>query len=453
MAEWGDIVNVELLPFATVELEGGAAIVSPSYGTCFVCDRILYKYITNRNIDEDLALKLYQLGLCRINGEKRSIAVEDKLSIGPSFFLIDITQRCNLKCVYCYRTLGAGDIDPQVLDQILNYIYTYCTANCCSRIFIQPWGGEPLLAYDRIRQIYDFFAPLPDVFCKLSLETNGTCITSDIASGLKAMNCGVGISIDGLAATHNHNRPFAGGNPSLNSVISGIEKLIEAGYQSDDIGAILTLTQSNLEEIEVIMDFFAKSLGLTNFKMNHVMRNPHIDSDDICITPSQYAQAQIRVLDKVIALRKEGYRFSESNLNVKGRNILFQTKGNICKTRGCQGGYKMIAFDHTGHIYPCNLTDHPELNIGLIWQDLDLNEVISEAIKWHPFFTDALSAKCMHCPWRFYCRGGCHTARFYENGNFKGVDEFECHSNKMIYPYLLRCIMVEPELVSLFRGN
>ncbi|WP_054848677.1 radical SAM protein [Vulcanisaeta sp. JCM 14467] len=66
----------------------------------------------------------------------------------PTFFTIDITYHCNLKCLYCARRLihdRQQVIDPSTLKSILDFIVELSAMLNLSRIYVQPYGGEPTL--------------------------------------------------------------------------------------------------------------------------------------------------------------------------------------------------------------------------------------------------------------------------------------------------------------------
>ena len=155
---------------------------------------------------------------------------------------------------------------------------------------------------------------------------------------------------------------------------------------------------------------------------------------------------QLNLLNKLIKLNKAGYKITEFNIRDKLLNLLVRGKMNICISQGCLGGIKLIGFDQTGHIYPCDLTDYPEFSIGTI-EDGDLISLISASQKTNEFFNPKHSPLCTDCAWWFYCKGGCTSALKYRNNKIEGVDKFECNVNRKLYPVLLNLIENESELL------
>lgn len=73
----------------------------------------------------------------------------------PNFFLIDLTQACNYSCKYCLRNPESEGrrMSTEMLDRILDRILELCETHHYTHISIQPWGGEPLLEFDKILHI------------------------------------------------------------------------------------------------------------------------------------------------------------------------------------------------------------------------------------------------------------------------------------------------------------
>lgn len=99
----------------------------------------------------------------------------------------------------------------------------------------------------------------------------------------------------------------------------------------------------------------------------------------LCLSDEQITEAQNILIDKLIDLNRRGYEITELNVQEKLMNLLIRNKSNICTSRGCMGGTKMIAFDQNGRIYPCDITDYKEESIGDVHARGDLIELVRTA--------------------------------------------------------------------------
>ena len=113
---------------------------------------------------------------------------------------------------------------------------------------------------------------------------------------------------------------------------------------------------------------------------------------------------------------------------------------SCCISHGCQGGRKMISFDHDGNIFPCEMIDFPEEKIGSIYEKEGIETMINRAMQRNKFFLPKKDERCRACPWWYYCQGGCSSRNRYLNRDGE-IDEIECALNRSIYPRLIKEIL------------
>ncbi|MEJ2637180.1 MAG: radical SAM protein [Calditrichia bacterium] len=422
---------------------GKKILVNGKAGTIFVCDENILNQIKAKTISDDLQFKLIQRGFASVDGHEDFGASPEIL---PQFFIIDFTRACNLRCVYCFRHLenNISTISAGMLDKIIDYLLLYASEHRIRDIYIQPWGGEPLIAFERIKQLHRRLTDGKIRF-KITIETNGCLVTPSIARQLNEMDIGVGVSLDGLPEIHDSQRPTAAGKPSFEAVLKGINNLWDAGFR-DKLGFVTVLTRNNKDDLNNILDYYVAALDINKFKLNVVKDSPNLQDKGICLSPAEYAELQLTLLNKLLDLHRKGYSITEFNIRDKLLNLLIRGKTNICISQGCLGGTKLIGFDQSGNIYPCDLTDLPEFSLGNI-EDGDLILLISESRKTNEFFTRKWSLSCGNCPWWFYCKGGCTSSLKYRRNKIEGVDPFECAANRTLYPALLNLIETDPEVL------
>ncbi len=425
-------------------------LLNREFGSTILIDKEHYQQIKNKKPTDDLQFKLIQRGFMTVPGSNQCQSEE---SILPKFFIIDLTQVCNFRCSYCFRDLkeDTKTIGIDILDSIIDFIIDYCKKTNQREIHIQPWGGEPLIAWDKICHIQDRLKE-EGIGSEITIESNASLITKELAAEAYKRNIHIGVSIDGKADIHNLQRRMADGKPSYDRMMKGMMNLREAGYGIRH-GIISVFTKNSLPHLEEMLEFLAVELKVDRFKLNIVKESPMMQDKGLCLNNSEIKDFQLRLLKKLIELNKRGYPIIELNVLDKLQNILNRNKSNICISRGCMGGKKMVAFDMDGRIFPCDITDYKEEAIGSIYDGEELIALLEKAHKEKDFFAEKTSELCNDCPWWFYCKGGCTTAIKYKKGHVSGVDSAECISNRTLYPELVNLILDEPEMVKVLTKN
>lgn len=419
-----------------IRCDDSCMLICPETRTTLCVDTEYFEMLIRRELSDDFTLLLIQRGFADyLNSRKISCRSE---SIKPEFFLIDMTKHCNLKCRYCFRE-DVGDnyrISESMIDKICQELINYWKNNPSFHLSIQPWGGEPLLEYPLILKIRENFKAA-GLDPEIVIETNATLITSDIAKGLYKNNIKIGISIDGCDSVQNDQRPYTNGKASFDDVKNGICHLRKAGY--NDFGTITVVTRNTINNLKNILQCFTDELGLTSIKFNLMRKNSR--NADLSIAIEEIVDYVVLLLSEMKKLYTKGVRLVEQNISQRMANLLYRPNNNICNSCGCHGGLRMLSISMEGKIYPCELTDYDEFCMGVIG-DSDILEMVKNSITLNnPYFIKRNLEICMHCPWMYYCRGGCRSAVKYAKGTTALIDQTECAYNQAIYPRLVEIIL------------
>jgi Fe-coproporphyrin III synthase len=170
----------------------------------------------------------------------------------------NLIRRCNLTCMHCYSI--SADIDfPGELDtaEVLRVMDDLKAFGVPALILS---GGEPLLRKD-IFQIADRAKALGFY---TALSTNGTLIDPPLAERVR--NAGfdyVGISLDGLQATHDKFRRKAG------AFAKSLEALRLCRDMGAKVGVRFTLTQDNAADLPGLLDL-VEDERIDRFYLSHL---------------------------------------------------------------------------------------------------------------------------------------------------------------------------------------
>lgn len=172
---------------------------------------------------------------------------------------ISITNRCNLKCIYCHREGETWHTNNEMsVDTIANIVKA-------SKKFgvnkVKFSGGEPLMRND-LEKIIKALPELKDI----SATTNGTSLSQrahDLArSGLNRIN----ISLPSLSPERY--RKVTGGD--VNIVFDGIDAAVASGLIPVKLNMVL-MKGLNTDEIPAMMDFIKKYDGKVILQLIELM--------------------------------------------------------------------------------------------------------------------------------------------------------------------------------------
>lgn len=156
----------------------------------------------------------------------------------PRHVVLEITERCNLRCRYCLHGAARDDVRPHgtrdmpvttALAALRDVMERCAPADEPSFSF---YGGEPLLALPVIRAVLAEARAHPEwPRAFFALDTNGVALTDEVADLIVAEGLGVQFSLDGPARLHDRHRCDADGHGTHALVEAAVRRLLarEAG--------------------------------------------------------------------------------------------------------------------------------------------------------------------------------------------------------------------------------
>ncbi|MDR1013191.1 MAG: radical SAM protein, partial [Lactobacillales bacterium] len=139
------------------------------------------------------------------------------------------TRNCNFGCHYCYeKNRTKSMMSEKTVENLLKFIEMHKSAR---KLFLVWYGGEPLLAYKKIKQINAGIEKLGIPY-SAKMITNGYCLTPEICEELNDMHIlGIQITIDGDKKTHDGRRFLIGGGKTFDRIVDNVDTLLRSSYK------------------------------------------------------------------------------------------------------------------------------------------------------------------------------------------------------------------------------
>ena len=165
---------------------------------------------------------------------------------------LDLTSRCNLRCVHCYTGDRSGDIAVAEMDtgKVLSLLDEISDAGC---LYLLITGGEPLIRKD-FPEIYRY---AKGKGLLITVFTNGTLISDSIIRLFKDLPPRV-VEISLYGSTQQTYESITGVKDSYEKCLSGIRRLLEHHINVRLKTILMTLNSHEFSDIEKM----AKEFGV-----------------------------------------------------------------------------------------------------------------------------------------------------------------------------------------------
>jgi cyclic pyranopterin phosphate synthase len=200
--------------------------------------------------------------------------LSDGFSRAITYLRVSVTDKCNLRCVYCMPESGLPWLRR---DEILTYeeIVEIVRAGACVGIrAIRLTGGEPLVRRD-LHRLIAAIAAVPGIE-DIALSTNGLLLEEQLpalaAAGLKRIN----LSLDSLRPDRFE---AIARRPGLDAVMRGIDAAIAAGLTPLKLNCVVMRGSNDDELAEFAALTRARPIFVRFIEVMPVMENLELQRD------------------------------------------------------------------------------------------------------------------------------------------------------------------------------
>ena len=314
----------------------------------------------------------------------------------------NLIRRCNLTCKHCYSISADKDFPGELSTQEV-----YGVMDDLKRFRVPVLilsGGEPLLRPD----IFDVAQRAKGLGFYVGLSSNGTLIDeSNIRRIAETDFDYVGVSLDGIRATHDKFRRMQG---AFEKSLAGIRLCRDAGLK---IGVRFTMTQDNAHDLPGLLKL-VEDEGIDRFYFSHLNyagRGNKNRKDDAHHQMTR--QAMDLLFDTCRAYQQRGLNkeFTTGNNDADGVYFLHwvekrfpdqaaHVRAKLAQWGGNSSGVNVANIDNLGNVHPDTMWWHHTLGnvrerpFSEIW--MDSSDPIMAGLKAKPRKVGGRCGACAH---------------------------------------------------------
>ncbi len=267
----------------------------------------------------------------------------------PLNLQIQLTDRCNLRCEFCYNSLEHkfNELSYEEIVDLLHQAREIGTHYVCLT------GGEPTLHPD----FFKIARKVRELGFALEMITNGTLLTEEHYALFKELKTHyIAVSLHGLNQSSHERLTHTA--DSFRKTKAAIERMIELGLP---VELRVPITRYNFHELDELI-FYAEALGINyRFDCNITYRE---DGDPTGAIP------RLEASDIGDVYKKKWQLWLASNPGKTISSSLDEIdQGNLCSA-----GHTMCYIDSVGRVHPCPSYQHPagslrEESFRSIWEE------------------------------------------------------------------------------------
>ena len=331
-------------------------------------------------------------------------------------YTLHLTNRCNLRCDYCYVGHGENDMSPETARALVDL-----AGKDAKRAGIIFFGGEPLL---RRELIYDAVAYArakeKQGGCRyyFKITTNGLLLDGEFLGFACRDNMFVALSLDGTKQAHDMHRHDGQGRGCYDQVADAAKRLLERKPYSPVLMTVrpdtLPLYATGVEELFSMG--FAYVIASLDYSANWR------DED---LPELQHQYELLAELYERKTLAEDKFYFSPFEVKISS-HINSRT---YCRER-CELGLRQLSVGPEGGLYPCvQFVGDPAFRLGDVWQGID--EADRQALYLH---NEEEKSGCDTCAIRARCNHHCACLNRQATGSIDQISPMLCAHERIVLP-------------------
>jgi len=381
--------------------------------------RTLDTFTAPRPLTDTTAHQLADLGLLTTRHASRFTPHVSRFTPHTLTAWLHVTDACNLRCSYCYVSKSGEPMDEKTGRAAVDGVFRSALAHGFRAVKLKYTGGEPTLNWPLVRSLHrraHLLAARHNLELREVVLSNGTLLTDEMMDWLRGEGARLMISLDGVGAAHDAQRPFADGRGSFAAVARNVDRALARGLTPH---LSITVTAHNAAGLPDAVAF-ALERGLL-FNLNFARGQ---------VADSSYGD------DHIIAGVKAAFAVIEAELPRRRLidGLVDRSAFGAPHEHPCGAGRNYLVIDPRGRVSRCQM--EMDRAVADVWADDPLQAVR----EWRDGFQNVPVDErdgCRDCAWRYWCAGGCPLLALRAAGRSDAPSPY-CEVYKSLYPDLLR---------------
>jgi uncharacterized protein len=370
---------------------------------------IFRRFLTENDRDEFLVYKAMVEGIRNSNDTMH-------LTVAP-------TMDCCFSCKYCFEKKSHSYFTNYTMDSIIGYVKKY---KHIKSIHLTWFGGEPLMAIDKMQKFYNRFRPKWEKTFTSNIITTAFHITPEVIDILKEIEVSsMQITIDGNKDSHNKIKFIDSCDDVFSKILENIDLITE---KASDIRIIIrvNITKENSKDYVGLYKSLCDRYRGKNVSITPAIvlnRGEHDDLNETSLfTKEEYVNFSVNL-------------WNESKIGTAWTNYPDRFISE-CAIRNKNS----LTIDSDGYVYKCwEVIGNKKHAVGRLEKGniYDVNQI---ELNRNMFGADPLEDKnCSKCEYLPLCGGGCPIQRIeneFENGKNNVCTTYKNHISDLLSIYL-----------------
>ena len=346
----------------------------------------------------------------------------------PTTAVLLLTNRCNLRCTYCYANAGVmptEDLSQDLAYSVIDQVYKNALETHQNQFNLSfHGGGEPMQAWKVIKAATEY-ARSKNLPCHITMVSNGIWSNHQREWVLKNLD-GLTISIDGGEATQDVQRPLATGEGSFKYVLHTLSVLDKHQF---NYGIRMTATAPWRERFPEDLRQLCEATGCKTFQVEPAFN----------INRGEHQEAHHNEAQAFVDAFIDAHEIAQSY----GRRLVYSgARLGLVTQSFCSAPYNALIVNAGGQLVTCYeiaSESHALSHISTIGQVNDSGILLDTQARDYliNFLENKQDSQCQNCFARWHCAGDCYTRASFVNDDELIVSTARCYINRQITAQLL----------------